>query len=1264
MGNTLTRPSENAAIDYDEDQSKIEVLNFSLSTVGPGRLGSCASQARDREGAGRGRKAGTASVTRRPRMFSTFVSAAKSQSTDGTRSWEDRVKLSEIVASGGSVVMDPGEYTAECVFVRRRAHYDFVVHCPDGLTNLRGLFCKNLSSEQYDAVVVGKSIPDGILLMPNLQIEALGDFDAPPQDAGGRPEKVMHSHDRQVFIPEGQAGRRALYFIMIHDASNSVLLKARAVVIGQEDKDRLAYIGQHMCERDLPKCDLLIREISNLVSRLPAISLNKNSLLEFLGKVHGVAKPPIHLILGRGATLLAHRTFKPVNQSAITCNILFMSTDPVFLEHIAMRISTEFPIRVILADLRGFGYSGGRRGETPSVEDVYRDIDQLVSHIRGISAQPIILGGYFFTCGMVTNYVRWRRRSLAVSIDGLLLISPMLGWEWRSTWKKETVDRMLNEKIVTRHRGRFAVAQLTNGLIWGKRTVLKFKVTDDMTSLWPTLISRITANYLICTQVPREGGAAFRRLKCPVGVLIGSDDDFLDAAKIRAALKEDIEAAGQQGKFIECSGLDGMRLLITGHGKIAEWVLGLDSVRVASDAILMQRRGGADGELGGVVAILSGKIRSGLLQGIGRVASVAFSERARKMTNCFPGQVEPFEAFEPLQLPGRPKACLVVLAPLCLCAFLPDLAASSNIQVFRVNPWITSGKKGEGRASSGGGGSFSKSPAINVQIFKAVKNIIRIVKVNFPGAPIFLSGIGYGANVAIQYNACADREPVNGYILIAPIVRNGGVAGDGQEVAAGNEVAIGECLSLIYGERIEGDPFASVGVDARLRLGLLSKRQSALLLGSCTVESIAAIDTPLCIVLPSQHAFLDYGQLYDDLSPRCRAPFRSVTLLEGLLAETLEGGAPGAVGEWLGRVSTSLGASATEHAVLLHTRLNDIDVIEMIGRGSYGRVWLVRHLPTGRFLAVKVFEKASVIEHGQTLQVVRERQILAECSSCPFIVPFAGTFQSPTRLYLMMDFVVGGELYTRLGRTGPLSVGAARFYMCEVIAALAYMHDRSLVYRDVKPENILLDALGHVRLVDFGFARRLNDLGRCTSFCGSPFYIAPEMLTSSSYGPSVDIWALGVLLYELLVGDVPFTGETANEVYRHIIFSKFSIPSDVEGDARDLIRRLLDVNPDTRLGVEGGIRQVMRHRFFRTIDWDLVSAKQLVPPYAPSFTFDGDTVNFAKYTQHAGDFNDSSTSTDDRGHDGGGGGMSRRLNRSVAAAGNAVGDERMLFAEF
>lgn len=286
--------------------------------------------------------------------------------------------------------------------------------------------------------------------------------------------------------------------------------------------------------------------------------------------------------------------------------------------------------------------------------------------------------------------------------------------------------------------------------------------------------------------------------------------------------------------------------------------------------------------------------------------------------------------------------------------------------------------------------------------------------------------------------------------------------------------------------------------------------------------------------------------------------------------------------------------------------------VEMIGQGTYGRVWLVKHVETGQILAIKVMEKAWLKKADQISYVVRERQLLFEIQN-QFIVKYAGAFQDRTRLYIAMEYIIGGELLRRINVMGKLKNDDARFYATEIILALEYLHTNNVVFRDLKPENILLDAVGHVRLIDFGAARVVDETtGCCGSFCGSPYYIAPELLVSGYYdGRAVDFWCLGVVIYEMLAGGPPFRGNSANAIYASILHEQVRIPAFIEADTKDLLEGLLTKDPLLRLTDFASLK---KHRFFKTIDWKRASERLLIPPYQPTFGSDDYTGNFTKFS--------------------------------------------------
>ncbi|KAJ1944449.1 hypothetical protein FBU59_002597 [Linderina macrospora] len=297
------------------------------------------------------------------------------------------------------------------------------------------------------------------------------------------------------------------------------------------------------------------------------------------------------------------------------------------------------------------------------------------------------------------------------------------------------------------------------------------------------------------------------------------------------------------------------------------------------------------------------------------------------------------------------------------------------------------------------------------------------------------------------------------------------------------------------------------------------------------------------------------------------------------------------------------------------TSINDFDVLAMIGKGGYGKVYLVRHKATQKHYAMKVLRKASILlQKRQITFTMTERSILSEVQH-PFIVKLYYAFQSNSKLYLILEYVAGGELFTHMARERIFSEDQAVFYTAELVLALSHLHKLGIVFRDIKPENCLLSNTGHLVLTDFGLSKTaLGSDGRTNTFCGTPSYMAPEVLSSAeSYEFSVDWWSLGILLYEMLTGVVPFKGKQPQQIQKNISKMKVNYPNYVTPDAKDLLIRLLRKKPAQRLGYgPKGSENIKKHRFFRKIDWVALEKnyQQITPPIVPTVGHDGDYSNF------------------------------------------------------
>lgn len=304
-------------------------------------------------------------------------------------------------------------------------------------------------------------------------------------------------------------------------------------------------------------------------------------------------------------------------------------------------------------------------------------------------------------------------------------------------------------------------------------------------------------------------------------------------------------------------------------------------------------------------------------------------------------------------------------------------------------------------------------------------------------------------------------------------------------------------------------------------------------------------------------------------------------------------------------------SNTMEHPGGIQFKYEDFIVHRCLGTGSFGRVNLVLHAPTGNFYAMKKLRKSEIVRLRQVEHTNAERRLLAQVNY-PFIVKMACTFQDAFNLYIVMEYVCGGELFSLLRRVRTLPPFVAQFYAAQIVLAIEHLHSQNIVYRDLKPENILIDKDGYVKMTDFGFAKVVPEA--TWTLCGTPDYLAPEVVQSLGYGKAVDWYAIGILIYEMLIGSPPFYNENNRVLYDNIIHKKAYFPSGFDWVAQDLIERLLEKDPHKRLGAfAGGAADIKAHPWFRDVNWEQLEARQLRPPFKPKIAGDGDASNFDQY---------------------------------------------------
>uniref|UniRef100_A0A8C3S6L3 non-specific serine/threonine protein kinase n=1 Tax=Chelydra serpentina TaxID=8475 RepID=A0A8C3S6L3_CHESE len=292
---------------------------------------------------------------------------------------------------------------------------------------------------------------------------------------------------------------------------------------------------------------------------------------------------------------------------------------------------------------------------------------------------------------------------------------------------------------------------------------------------------------------------------------------------------------------------------------------------------------------------------------------------------------------------------------------------------------------------------------------------------------------------------------------------------------------------------------------------------------------------------------------------------------------------------------------------------SQFELLKVLGQGSFGKVFLVRKITppdNGHLYAMKVLKKAT-LKVRDRVRTKMERDILADVNH-PFVVKLHYAFQTEGKLYLILDFLRGGDLFTRLSKEVMFTEEDVKFYLAELALGLDHLHSLGILYRDLKPENILLDDEGHIKLTDFGLSKEAIDHEKkAYSFCGTVEYMAPEVVNRQGHTHSADWWSYGVLMFEMLTGSLPFQGKDRKETMTFILKAKLGMPQFLSSEAQSLLRALFKRNPANRLGkTSDGAEEIKRHPFYSTIDWNKLYRREIKPPFKPAVARPDDTFYF------------------------------------------------------
>ncbi|KJE91718.1 AGC protein kinase, variant [Capsaspora owczarzaki ATCC 30864] len=529
----------------------------------------------------------------------------------------------------------------------------------------------------------------------------------------------------------------------------------------------------------------------------------------------------------------------------------------------------------------------------------------------------------------------------------------------------------------------------------------------------------------------------------------------------------------------------------------------------------------------------------------------------------------------------------------------------------------------------GNAGGKRGDPESKEHVWSDVRTMLRYVKNKDHSVPCFLLGWQRHGSLVLNYNQWKDKETPDALIFVASGFNlSSGLFREGAVDTLKGDV---NYLDLVL-SRISGGLFRSHGKTWRMRKATaellkdtfdptLVTSVSAAFMGAYNIESIGdaigSIDRPFCYIVGADDQVLaadKITELMSNAADKVHSSRRFIKAIPDSNHVNVLVKCSQDIATFVSSISETLSVP-TKPPAIINPTLVDFEVFRVIGRGAFAEVLLSRHIPSNTFYAIKAMSKHKLLKLGH-VEHVREEKAVLEKINHPFLVNMVATLQDSDRIFMVLEYAIGGELFTLLKLSHRFSQPMATFYIAEIVLALGYLHSLDIVYRDLKPENVLLDGRGHIKLADMGFARTLRKGERRMSFIGTPQYLAPEIIQGFGHDMSVDWWTLGVFAFELVTGHVPFKRRTVNELYNLILHSNVVYPQDMQTKCPEVVslcKALLTLSPQRRLGSKG-VQEIQAHPLFKAYSWEQLERCRVPPPFVPSYNSPGDTGNFINYS--------------------------------------------------